>query len=337
MKSYIQHIACHLPEKALTNEQLQAENPDWNISELFGITGVKTRYIAAKGETPSDLAVKAGEKLFAEHPELRGQIDFLLFCTQSNDYVTPTTACVIQDRLKLPVTAGAIDFNQGCTGFVYGLAVADGLIQSGTARNILLLTAETISRYIHPRDKSSRFLFGDGAAATLISSDAGPGSLQTGPFVLGSDGSGYESIIIRYGCARHALSEASEEEFTDEFGNVRKASNFYMNGNAVFLFSLRTVPKMVKQLLEKASLTIEDIDCFVFHQANKIILDTLAKKLGIPAGKMVYCLEDSGNIVTSAIPLALTKNRRQLKKGNRVMLVAFGVGYSWSATVVEVN
>jgi 3-oxoacyl-[acyl-carrier-protein] synthase-3 len=337
MKSFITHINYHLPEYVLTNEELKLSFPDLNIDELTRHIGVSKRHIAAADETPSDLAVIAAEKLFKEQGVDRNEIDFILFCTQSNDYITPTTACVIQERLKIPRTAGAIDFNQGCSGFVYGLSLADGLIKAGTASNVLLLTAETITRYINHKDKSSRFLFGDAGAACLISNKPEGEPLEIGKFVLGTDGRGYEKIIIRYGAARHALIDAPPEEFTDEFGNIRSAKNFYMNGNAVFLFSLSTVPKMVTQVLEKSGYKLEDIDFFVFHQANKIILETLKKKMNIPNDKMIINLEDVGNTVSSSIPIALVNSIQdgKIKKGNKVLLSAFGVGYSWASVILN--
>jgi len=337
MKSFINHINYYLPEHVLTNEELRSSFPDWNIDDLYKSTGVKQRHIAAEGELPSDLAVKAAEKLFNEYKIDRNEIDFILFCTVSNDYIAPTTACAIQDRLKIPQTSGAIDFNHGCSGFVYGLALADGLIKSGTASNVLLLTAETISRYINLRDKSSRFLFGDAGAACLISNKPTGESFEIGKFVLGTDGRGYEKIMIKYGAARHALIDASPEEFADEFGNIRSAKNFCMNGNAVFLFSLSTVPKMVAQVLEKSGCKLEDIDFFIFHQANKIILETLKKKMKIPDDKMIINIEDVGNTVSSSIPIALVNSIRdgKIKKGNKVLLSAFGVGYSWASVILN--
>jgi 3-oxoacyl-[acyl-carrier-protein] synthase-3 len=338
MKSFIKHISYHLPENILTNEELGRTFPGWNIDELCLHTGVSKRHIASKDETPSDLAVKAAEKLFADHQVDRNCIDFILYCTVSSDYVAPTTACVIQEKLNIPKSTGALDFNHGCSGFVYGLALAEGLIASGIASNVLLLTSEAISKYIHPKDKSSRFLFGDAAAATLIVNRSAKGSFRVGKFVLGTDGKGYSNIMIKYGAARHPLSEASDAEITDEYGNVRTEKNFYMNGNAVFLFSISMVPKMITKLLENSHCSFEDIDYFIFHQANKIILDTLRKKMNIPPEKMILEIKDFGNTVSSTIPIALMNSSMngKFKKGDKILLAAFGVGYSWASTIIEV-
>lgn len=329
----------YLPENLLTNEDLKKDFPEWNVDEMHQSTGVYSRHISLPDETPSDLAYKAAERLFSENNFDRNTIDFILFCTQSNDYITPTTACVLQNRLCIPVSAGAVDINQGCSGFLYGLALADGLIKAGTAKNILLLTAETSSRYINKKDKSCRFLFGDGASAAIISDVPGKLLLNVGKFVLGTDGKGYQNIIIKYGGARQSLSDAPPEEIKDEYGNIRTASDFYMNGNAVFLFSINTGPKLVIQTLEKSGLGINDIDYFVLHQANKIILETIRKRLCVPEDKVIIDIETTGNTVSSSVPIVLSNlcKRINLKKGNKILIAAFGVGYSWGATVLEVE
>lgn len=339
MTSYISYLTFHLPEKLLTNDDLKVSFPDWNVDEMYQSTGVYSRHISRSDETPSDLAYIAAEKIISENNVDRNSIDFILFCTQSNDYITPTTACILQTRLQIPVSAGAVDINQGCSGFLYGLALADGLIKAGTANNILLLTAETSSRYIHPKDKSCRFLFGDGASAAIISNKPGKLSLNVGKFVLGTEGKGYQNIIIEYGGARKPLSDAPLDEIKDEYGNIRTASNFYMNGNAVFLFSINTGPKLIHQTIEKAGLEINDIDYFVLHQANKIILETIRKRLCVPEEKVIIDIETTGNTVSSSVPIVLTNlsNRLKLKKGDKILIAAFGVGYSWGATVLEME
>lgn len=336
MKSYISYLSYHLPEKTLTNIELKETFPSWNVDEMYQSTGVYSRHIAELNQTPSDLAFIAAENLLNENSIDRTKIDFILFVTQSNDYITPTTACILQKRLCLPITAGAIDLNQGCTGFLYGLSIADGLIKAETASNILLLTAETSSKYIHKKDKSCRFLFGDGSSAAIISDKPGRLGLEVGKFILGTDGKGYQNIIIKYGAARHALSEASTEEIKDEYGNIRTESNFFMNGNSVFLFSINVVPKLITQILEKSNLKLTDINLFIFHQANKIILETIRKKLCIPEEKLIIDIEHTGNTVSSSVPIVLKNvlSRNSVKSGSKIMLVAFGVGYSWGATII---
>jgi len=336
MNSYLQSLTYHLPEKVLSNDELRVEFPGWNIDELYNSTGIYKRHIAAKNEIPSDLAVAAAEKLFSRYGVDRNEIDFIIFCTQSNDYYLPTTACIIQERLNIKGAPGAIDINQGCTGFIYGLSVADGLIQSGAAGKILLLVAETSTHYVYHKDKSSRFVFGDGAAACIVSNQAVNNPFKVGKFVLGSDGKGYAKIIVKYGGARHPVENSLDQEYSDEFGNIRSERSLFMDGNAVFMFSLTTVPLMVNRLLEKSGYTKNDIDIFAFHQATKIILETLKNKLKIPDEKMIIDIRDYGNTASSSIPIVLSNalDQGKIKKGDKVLLASFGVGFSWASTII---
>ena len=331
----IKGISYYLPEKVVSNKDLANDFPGFKIDELTRLTGVLERHIAEKDENASDLGVKACEKLFDEYGIKKEDIDFILYCTQIGDYFTPATSCIIQDRLGIPKNAGTLDFNQGCTGFVYGLNIASGLIASGTAKNILLITTVTISKLLHPKDKSNRAIFGDGAAATLITAE--PGNLNFGKFVFGSDGSGFESIIIKQGGERFPTKEFASDDYIDEFENVRNDACFYMNGSSVFTFSVETVPKMIEQLLEKNELKKEDIDLYVLHQANRIILESIFRKLKIPAEKYTIDLDYVGNTVASTIPIALKNaiTNGRIKRGDKVMLAGFGVGFSWGGTVIS--
>jgi 3-oxoacyl-[acyl-carrier-protein] synthase-3 len=327
-------IASYLPDTVLTNETLSALYPGWSPEKILDKTGVAERRIAAPGETAADLAYGAARKLFAQTGIEPGQIDFLLFCTQAPDYILPTTACLLQDRLGLRTDCGALDFNLGCSGFVYGLALAKGLIETGAANRILLLTADTYSRFIHPGDKSVRTLFGDGAAATLVEA-ADAGQAKIGPFVFGTDGRGGPNLIVPTGGARRARDAESAVETEDASGNVRTADNIYMNGGAIVSFTLKAVPAAITRLLDDARLTMDDIDLFVFHQASAFILEKLRAKIGIPPERFVVDLETCGNTVSSTIPLALEKRLGGGTGDRRAMLVGFGVGYSWAATCLK--
>lgn len=189
-------ISVYLPPRVETNEALQAEFPQWNMEAIYEKTGIAARHIAAPDECASDLGVAAAERLFQEYNIDRESIDFLLLCTQTPDYPLPTTACLMQERLGLPTRIGALDFNLGCSGFVYGLALADGLIRTGSVRRVLLITAETYSKYIHPTDRSLRTIFGDGAAATLIEAAEEP---TLWAYQFGTDGSGADTLIVNRG------------------------------------------------------------------------------------------------------------------------------------------
>ncbi len=333
--AYIKAISYHLPEKNYSNEDFFSQFPEARAGEENLLkTGVRNRRIIAPGETASDIAVKAAEKFFTEHKIDRSEIGFLLFCAQEFDHYTPTTACIIQERLGLPKNCGALDYNLGCSGFVYGLSLAKGLIESSGIKNVLLLTSSTLTKTFHPRDKSSWFVFGDGAAATLISSRETKG---IGQFVFGTDGSGKNKIIVKDGGARNALTETSTQDVTDEYGNTTNNSTFFMNGTGVFIFALKTVPEMINELLKKEGRKIEDVDLFIFHQANLFLVDSIRKKMGVPEEKVFNFMENTGNTVSSSIPIALHEALKagKAKKGDTIVIAGFGVGLSWAATTVE--
>lgn len=333
---HITHISYFLPEKTLTNDDLAIEyESSWNSKKIYKKTGIKSRHIATT-ETTSQLAARAAEKLFSESGFPKDKIDFLLLCTQSPDYFLPTTACIVQDILGLPTSCGAFDFNLGCSGFVYGLAIAKGLIAGGMAKNVLLLTVETYTKYIHPKDKSVRTIFGDGAAATLITHEEGD-PCKIGEFLFGTDGKGANNLIVPAGAMAMPRSDETAEERVDEQGNVRSLNNLYMNGPEIFNFTLDIVPDTVKSLLAKAKLSMDDIDLFVFHQANKFMLDSLRDKIGIPEEKFYLNMEDKGNTVSATIPIAMKDalDEGRIRRGDKLMLVGFGVGYSWAGCIVE--
>jgi 3-oxoacyl-[acyl-carrier-protein] synthase-3 len=266
----------------------------------------------------------------------REEIDFILLCTQAPDYLLPTSACLLQERLGVPRSAGALDFNLGCSGFVYGLSLARGLVESGAARRVLLLTADTYSKFIHPQDHSVRTLFGDAAAATVVGAANGPAP-EIGPFVFGTDGRGAHDLIVEAGGARRPRDASSAVERLDANDNTHSADTLYMDGAEVLSFTLREVPAAISALLDKAGLVQDDIDYFVLHQANRFMLETLRKKIGVAPERMPLHLEHVGNTVSSTIPLALIGMREagQLAPGKRLMLVGFGVGYSWAATLLN--
>lgn len=328
MKAYIKGLSFYLPEKVLTNEQLVAEFPEWTVEKVAKKVGVAQRHIAGEYETASDMAVEAAEKLFSDYGLDRSKIDFVLLCTQSPDYFLPTTACLIQNRLKLPTSCGALDFNLGCSGYVYGLSLAKGLIFSGVAKNVLLLTSETYSKYIHPQDKGNKTIFGDAATATLISTD---GAAEIGEFSLGTDGRGAENLIVRSGGHRHREVLSSSKEYGPF------PDHLYMNGSEVFTFTMEAVPSMLEAVLTKNDLSADQIDLYVFHQANRFMLDTLRTLCHIELERFAYCMEDVGNTVSSTIPIALKRVEvdSKIAPGSKVLLAGFGVGYSWGACVLQ--
>lgn len=333
MKAVIKAIEYAVPAGELSNEQLAAQFPEWTAERIEKKLGIRTRHIARDGETAMDIGLAAARKLFERGACRPEDVDYVLFCTQSPEYYLPTTACLVQDRLGIPSTAGALDMNLGCSGFVYGLGLAKGLVESGQCANILLITAETYSKFMHPDDKSVRTLFGDAAAATLIgvkADESAPGGI--GPFDYGTDGSGGGCLIVKAGGLRDrsgAGRKSEKHQFSDEF--------LYMDGGAVFNFTLRVVPNSVKALISKVGLSMEQIDLFVFHQANHFMLDHLRDKCSIPPGKFYVHMSEVGNTVSSTIPIALKHavQEGRLNTGTRVVISGFGVGLSWSSGFIE--
>lgn len=330
MEAFIKAISYYLPEKVVTNEQLVEEFPEWSVEKIAKKVGINERHIAAEDETAGDMAFKAAEKLIAENGIDKSTIDFVLLCTQSPDYFLPSTSCIIQSKLGLPTKCGAFDFNLGCSGYEYGLAVAKGLIVGGIAKNILLLTAETYNKHIHSKDKGNRTIFGDGASASLISTD---GFAKIGEFVLGSDGSGYDRLIQKTGAMRHYL--ALNDLHDDENGNPLSSDHLFMDGKAIFDFTSDVVPPMIEETLQKNNLTADDVDLYVFHQANKYMINYLRKLMGIDKDKFYVFMETVGNTVSSTIPIALCEAKKEGRLHGNVILAGFGVGLSYGATVLN--
>ncbi len=334
MNAFIKAISYYLPDKIVTNEELLRLFPEWSVEKVSAKIGVDARHVSAPNETAADMAIKAAEKLFDTHEELRSKIDFILFCTQSPDFKLPTTACLIQECLGLSSNIGALDYNLGCSGYVYGLAMAKGLIMANIACNVLLLTAETYTKYIHPSDKGNRSLFGDGAAATVISTE---GWAQIENFVLGTDGTGGENLIVKAGGSR--FPQLSEMLNYDDGGYLKAPDFLYMNGSEIFNFTLKAIPPLVKAVIEKNHLDRNNIDYYIFHQANKFMLNTIRKICDLPKDKFYINLQNTGNTVSSTVPIALVdcvKNNK-LSTCSNILLAGFGVGYSWGACILKID
>lgn len=308
MKAYIKGIAYYLPEKVVTNEELVKQFPEWTVEKISKKVGISERHVSTEDEKAGDMAVKAAEKLFAEKGIDRSVVDFVLLCTQSPDYPLPSTSCIIQNKLGLSIKCGAFDFNLGCSGYEYGLAVAKGLIVGGIAKNVLLLTAETYTKYIHPEDKGNRTIFGDGATATLV---AESGFAEIGDFCLGTDGSGAEQLIVKNGC------------------------HLYMDVKAIFDFASDVVPPLIDETLQKNGLSMDDVNLFVFHQANKYMINYIRKLMEIDKEKFYIYMENVGNTVSSTIPIALCEAEKEGKLKGNIVLAGFGVGLSYGAVTLK--
>jgi len=316
-------IAVYLPERIETNDQLRQQHPDWDIDLIQEKTGIHQRHIAGPNETASDLAVRAIEKLFREHAVDPQSIDFLLFCTQTPDYPLPTTSCLMQSRLGLPTRCGALDFNLGCSGYVYGLALADGLIQSGVARRILLVTSETYSKYIDDDDRSLRTIFGDGAAATLVTA-ANERSLWG--FHFGTDGTGADMLLVGDGGSR-AKSDAIKPRHRKRWN-----SRLYMDGPSLINFTVEAIPRLIDEILEANGLSLDRIDKFILHQATRKMLEQLTERMGVVQARVPIDMAEMGNTVSCTLPILIDRMRNRGEIGGDAvnMLIGFGVGLSWA-------
>jgi 3-oxoacyl-[acyl-carrier-protein] synthase-3 len=277
------------------------------------------------------MAVRAAEKLFETTGTPKDEIDFTIVVTQSGDYRMPATACLVQDRAGLPQSSGAMDINQGCAGYVYGLAAAKALTENGSARKVLLITVEKTSFFLHPEDSTLRLLQGDAAAATLISPD---GAAEIGAADFGTDGSRCDNIIVPYGGSAEAMERengADARYAYPEFVN--------MKGMEIFNFSVTTAPKTIIAALQKNGLELNDIDYYLFHQANSMIVDAIGTSMKIPAEKIPMNIDRVGNTSSCSIPLLLDELMREKKPayGSKILLCGFGVGLSWAATVLSIR
>ncbi|HHR5883325.1 TPA: 3-oxoacyl-ACP synthase III family protein [Providencia alcalifaciens] len=336
IKAKIKAVEKYLPETILTNEQLANEFPSWSVDKIYEKTGIKKRHISSEKETCSYMAIQAAEQLFKSHNISPEEIDYILLCTQSPDYLLPTTACIIQNKLNIPRTAGALDFNLGCSGYIYGLSLAKGLIESHQAKKVLLITSDMYSKYINDKDKSVRTLFGDAATATLVEATNSEHDFIHS-FIFGTDGSGAENLIVPHGGSKEPISELSCQEYEDSHGNIRSPKNLYMNGAEILTFTLSNVPKSINLILDKAELKKESIDRVVFHQANKFMLDKLRKKIGFTTEQFLISYETYGNTVSSSIPLGINDalNNGTLNSSHKLLICGFGVGYSWGGCIIE--
>lgn len=317
---YIKGISVYLPNDVVTNEQITAQFPEWSGQKILDKIGVQQRYIAQKNEFTSDMATQAIRKLLEEYQIDKKDIDYLIVCTQTPDYQLPTTACLVQQMVGFPTSCGALDINQGCSGYIYGLSLAKGLVASGNFKNILLVTADVYSKLIHPKDKGNISIFGDAATATLISTS---GQYRIGNFTMGTDGTGAENLIVRNSAMRY-----SKTKDTNDMNNFLQ-----MKGGEIFKFVIKYVPSMLFDNMKVNDQNINTIDLFVFHQANTFILEKLRQEMKIPVEKYVLEMLNCGNTVSSSVPIAMKSHSDKYphKKADILQIAGFGVGYSWGA------
>lgn len=334
MNAAITFVSYALPKKSLTHKELCGRFGGEVMEKILRVSGIENRRVADENTCASDLALQAAELLFQNSKTSKADIDLIMMATQTPDYLMPTTACILQDKLGLGKTCAAFDINLGCSQYLYGLGVANAWIKSGMAKKVLLLTGDTPTRTIHPMDKSAVALFGDGACATLIESANEGGILD---FDFGSDGSGHKDLILPCSGFRSPQTPADLLPFDDGNGNIRANANMYINGFRIFAFAYKVVADSINNLLRKNSLTVEDIDLFIFHQAGDKIIRSSAERLGIPEEKLHFKLADIGNCGGSSLGIALADAfiKGRLKPKQKIVLCAFGVGLSWGSALIE--
>lgn len=320
-----------LPPKVLTNEELEQCFPSWTAEKIYKKTGIQSRHIA-EGETALDLAADATEKLLSKYAINKKHIDCLIYVTQSPEYIMPSCACLLQEKLGLDKHIHAFDVNLGCSGYIYGLSIAKAFVESHMFANILLVTADTYSKYIHSLDKSTRTIFGDAATATLV----GNHGWCLGECEFGTDGSGKDLFVVRAGGLKMPKTTETGEEYLQD-DNVHSDNHIYMDGPGIFDFTIREIPDSVLRLLEKTNLQKEDVDLFVFHQANAFMLDFLRKTMGIEPDKFYMNFSDIGNTVSSSVPIALKRAMQDgiMDKVGTVVISGFGVGLSWGTMILR--
>jgi len=335
MNATIAGIDCALPARRVTNAELAERHPDWDLPKIAQRAGVLERRICDPGETALDLGERASERLLARLGVSAAEVGALIMCTQSPDHIMPPNACLLQHRLGLPTSIPAFDMTLACSGYVYGLFLSKSLIESGAVDSVLLVTADSYSRYLHPDDRSTVTLFGDGGAATLIRAAPG-GTAGIGAFRLGTDGGSADIFAIQAGGARLPRSPETARPIVEPGGSVSSQDHIRMDGNGVLAFVRKRVPTVVAELLASVQHTLEDVDLVVFHQGSAMTLDYVERWLGVPPEKTFRNIATVGNTVSASIPIALREAELagRLRPGMRVMLVGFGVGLSWGACLV---
>jgi 3-oxoacyl-[acyl-carrier-protein] synthase III len=333
MKSMIKAMHYCLPTKKVTNEDLAVRFGEKQINSIFKMAGIRERRVVTEGITASDLGYVAAQRLIDENSIDRDEIGLLIFASQTSDYQIPATACVLHDRLHLSMHCACFDINLGCTSFPYTLSVAHSMIVAGMTKKALVINADALTTVIHPMDRGLIPLHGDGAVATLLEATEDDAGFMG--FSLGTDGSGYKHLIIPASGARNRRTAETAMDVADEQGCIRTQEHLYMNGPAVFHFSVYKVPEVILAGLDQIGLGIDNIDLVILHQANKMMVDIIYKALKVPPEKRFYFYESIGNLSGASTPTALAEALRQgkIKPGSITLTASFGVGLSWGVVI----
>ncbi|HHY11955.1 MAG TPA: ketoacyl-ACP synthase III [Firmicutes bacterium] len=320
----IESVGAYIPPKVLSNADLE-KIVDTSDQWIFGRTGIRERRIVAEGMSTSDMAIEAALSCLASSKVPAAEIDLIIVASASPDYAFPSTACIVQHAI-LARTAAAFDMEIGCTGFIYALATGAQFISAGVYRNVMVIGAETLSRFVDWTDRNTCVLFGDGAGAALLTQGpAGEGILA---FHLGADGSQWNLLSLPAGMARLPASEQT----------LKKGLHYiHMEGRAVFKFAVKAMDVSLKALLDKLGKTAGDIDLLIPHQANSRIIDSACQRFNIPREKIMMNIDKYGNTSSASIAIALYEaySEGRIKKGDLVVLVGFGAGLSWGSLAIR--
>ena len=329
----IRAMAACVPKSIVYNKDLTYLIAEDEIRKTIDSIGVHERRIADAGVCASDLAYKAAVKLMEDNDIDPDSIDVLLFMSQTSDFRIPATAPILQNRLGLSIDTLAMDLSLGCSGFIFALSTAFAYASLPDVGRVLLLVGETFSKIVNHKDKVDWPLYGDGATATLVEK----GDFGESAFILRSDGSGYDAVIVKDGM-RNPITHDSLVEKINENGDVHNGLEIYMDGMAVFNFAMKRVPKTIKEMTEVTGIKLEDINWLVFHQANRFMTDFFVKKLKFNQNRVPYCIDRYGNTSSTSVPLTIVSElHNKMRAGDKVLMAGFGAGLSWGVAQVIMN
>lgn len=324
----IRGVVCAIPAYKIGNDAFHAAFGEASVADVVKMIGVQSRHQVGPDQTSADLCQAAAERLLAELGWEKDSVDALLFISQTPDYRLPATACALHGRLALKSGCAAFDVNLGCSGYVYGLWLAARLLDGVAVKRVLLLAGDTISKTVNPADRATALLFGDAGTATAIEFDR---AAAPSCFVLGTDGSGEKNLIIAQGAYR-------QYDGGDARMEGRDPACLYMDGGEIFNFTLKRVPQLVADLVALGGRDKDEVDLFLFHQANTFMLKHIVKKSKIPAERAPINMDRYGNTSVASIPLLLAEQvGAGAARPSTVAMVGFGVGYSWAAALLEIG
>ena len=324
----------YLPKNRITNEYLEKLNPNWKMKKIFSYSGVKNRFYANPNETSLDMAHKACKIAKRKNSNFFDKVDDLIFCTQTQDHYLPSNSSILHGLLNLKENVFTMDVNHGCSGFIYCLYLANSLIANNTCSNILVINADTYSKFINKKDRSTRLLFSDAASVTLIKKSK---RVKKFDCMFGSSGKNYKKLIIPAGLNRIKLSNQTKKITIDKSGNHRNLENIYMDGLGILSFVNSKVPLQIKNIIKKNNLKKDKIKYFIFHQASSAALKSLKNNLSLNSKKVPEILQN-GNLVSASIPYVFKKlkDKKLLKKNDVIIFSGFGVGLSWASAIYTI-